>query len=199
MEGERRARVRELARDEKWDEAKELLDKSPEDQRDVEWVALAAEIEAGLGEIDRALQLYQRVLDERPRHPAALYNRALVLADAERYEDAVSDIEDLVEVEGETEDALALLAECYLGAEFLVPAWLCAKRWESIAEDAAGRWSARALEARALDEMGRREDARATVDEALAASSEPCAERDELVELRRSLEGDDEEDEDSDD
>ncbi|MFO0557128.1 MAG: hypothetical protein U0269_03860 [Polyangiales bacterium] len=190
MEGERRARVRELAQDEKWDEAKVLLEQSPADQRDVEWVALAAEIEAGLGATERALQLYQRVLDERPRHPAALYNRALVLADAEQYEEAVSDLEDLVEVEGESEDTLALLAECYLGAEFLVPAWLCAKRWESIADDASGRWSARALEARALDAMGRREDARAAADEALAASSEPCAERDELVSLRAELEGD---------
>ena len=122
MEGERRARVRELAQDEKWDEAKVLLEQSPADQRDVEWVALAAEIDAGLGATERALQLYQRVLDERPRHPAALYNRALVLADAGQYEEAVSDLEDLVEVEGESEDTLALLAECYLGAEFLVPA-----------------------------------------------------------------------------
>ncbi len=187
MEGERRATVRELTEQERWDEAKLLLDQSPAEQRDVEWVALCAEIEAGLGNIDAALEQYQRVLDERPRHPAALYNRALVYADAERFEDAVSDLEDLVEVEGENEDTLALLAECYLGAEFLVPAWLCAKRWEAIADDAAGRWSARMLEARALHEMGRADDARATLDEALAASSEPCAERDELVALRDSL------------
>jgi tetratricopeptide (TPR) repeat protein len=187
MEGERRAKVRELAQSESWEMAKLVLEQSPVEQRDVEWVAVAAEIEAGLGFTERAIELYQRVLDERPRHPAALYNRALVFADAERFEDAVSDLEDLVEVEGETEDALALLAECYLGAEFLVPAWLCAKRWETIAEDAEGRWSARLLEARALDEMGRTQEARAVLDAALAASSEPCAERDEAVALRASF------------
>jgi tetratricopeptide (TPR) repeat protein len=187
MDGERRARVRQLAQEERWDEAKALLEQIPPDQRDVEWVALAAEVEAGLGATERALALYQRVLDERPRHPAALYNRALVFADAERYEEAVADLEDLFEVEGESEDTLALLAECYLGAQFFVPAWLCAKRWESIAHDASSRWSARVLEVRALDAMGRRQDARAVADEALAAWREPCPERDELLSLRAAL------------
>lgn len=187
MEGDRRAKVRELAQEESWEAAKSLLEQTPNDQRDVEWTALAAEIEAGLGETDRAIELYQRVLETRPRHPAALYNRALVFVDAERYEDAVSDLEDLVEVEGETVDTLALLAEAYLGAEFLVPAWLCARRWAEIAEDEAGEWSAITLEARALAEMGRISAAQTVIDEALADLSEPSPERDEALAFRASL------------
>jgi tetratricopeptide (TPR) repeat protein len=187
MEGERRTRVRALAAEERWIEAKELLESSAEADRDIEGIALAAEIEAGLGEHDRALELYTRVLDERPRHPAALYNRALVLIETRGFEAAVSDLEELVEVEGEHEDTLSVLAEAYLGAQFLVPAWLCARRWESIAEDGGDRWSARILAARALAEMGRREEASTLLDEAIQLSSEPGEERSEAIAYRDEL------------
>jgi tetratricopeptide (TPR) repeat protein len=179
--------VRELAQQERWEDAKTLLDATSNEQRDLEWFALAAEVEAGLGRAERALELYQRVLDERPRHPAALYNRALVLIDVERFEDAVADLEELIEVEGESEDALSVLTEAYLAAEFLVPAWLCAKRWETIAEEQGARWSARILAAKALEAMGRRDEARASLDEALSLSSEPCEERDEALALRDAM------------
>jgi tetratricopeptide (TPR) repeat protein len=187
MDNERRAKVRELLLEEKWDTARAVLERADEASRDVEWLALMAEVEAGEGESERALELYQRVLDERPRNPAALYNRALVLVDLERYEDAVSDLEDLIEVEGQHEDALALLAESYLGAEFLVPAWLCAARWEAIAEDDPTRWSARSLLARALDALGRRDDALAALDDALSRWLTPCDERAEAEELRGEI------------
>ncbi|MBL8681193.1 MAG: tetratricopeptide repeat protein [Myxococcales bacterium] len=187
MEGDRRTRVRALAAEEQWTEAKELLETSPDAERDIEWVALAAEIEAGLGQHERALELYQRVLDERPRHPAALYNRALVLVDIGQFEEAVSDLEELVEVEGELEDTLAVLAEAYLGAEFYVPAWLCARRWEALAEENGARWSARTIAARALDAMGRRDDARALLDEAILLSREACEERDAAIAYREEL------------
>jgi tetratricopeptide (TPR) repeat protein len=187
MDAERRAKVRELLEAENWSVARAVLDHAVAEDRDVEWLALLAEVEAGEGDSERALATYQRVLDERPRHPAALFNRALVLLELSRFDDAVSDLEDLIEVEGGSAETLAVLSEAYLGAEFYVPAWLCACRWESSAHDADERWSARVLAARALAAMGRVGDATQTLREALRAWTAPCEGREEAEALLRSL------------
>ena len=129
------------------------------------------------------------MLDERPRHPAALYNRALVLLELSRFDDAVSDLEDLVEVEGASAETLAVLSEAYLGAEFFVPAWLCATRWEACAQDPEERWSARSLAARSLVAMGRTRDAKESLREALSAWTAPSEGRDEAGALLRSVGG----------
>jgi tetratricopeptide (TPR) repeat protein len=189
MDAERRAKVRELLEAENWPVARAVLDHASQDDRDVEWLALLAEVEAGEGHSERALSAYQRVLDERPRHPAALYNRALVLLELQRFDDAVSDLEDLVEVEGPSIETLALLAEAYLGAEFFVPAWLCAQRWEACATEADDRWDARIVVARSLAAMGRVSDARDSLREALSDTSMDGEGRQEAAVLLRSLEG----------
>ncbi len=187
MNAESKNEVLTLLRHEEWASAQLSLDRCAESERDVEWIAFCAEAKAGLGELEQAVELYDRVLDERPRHPAALYNRALVLAELERHDDAVADLEDLVEIEGGDFAVLELLADEYLSAEFFVPAWLCAERLETIAESDADRWSARILVARTLAALGRSDEASDRLRAALSLWKADSVERAEAQELLRSL------------
>ena len=183
MNAESKNEVLTLLRNEEWGTARIVLDRCQDSERDVEWLAFSAESDSGLGHLDSAVSLYGRVLEERPRHPAALYNRALVLSELERHDDAVADLEDLVEVEGGDFAVLEMLADEYLAAEFLVPAWLCAERLESMAEDDSDRWSARILVARALDMMGRTDEAVDRLQNALGLWKAAAPERAEAQEL----------------
>lgn len=187
MNAESKNEVLTLLRNEEWGTARLVLDRCADHERDVEWFAFSAEAEAGLGHLDTAVSLYDRVLEERPRHPAALYNRALVLSELQRHDDAVADLEDLVEVEGADFAVLEMLADEYLSAEFLVPAWLCAERLEQMADEDSDRWSARMMVARALDAMGRSDDAIDRLQNALSLWKNNGPERAEAEQLLQSL------------
>ncbi|MDP3279273.1 MAG: tetratricopeptide repeat protein [Deltaproteobacteria bacterium] len=185
MDDERRAKTRQWIEDEQWATARVLLEEALPSERDLDWSALMAEVEAGQGDTEGAIARYDSILQERPRNAAVLYNRALVLMDCERFEDAVSDLEDLVEVEGASLDTLSLLGEAYLSAQFLVPAWLCADKVAGLAEDDSSRWTARTLSVRAINAMGRPREASAALSVALERWTDPCDERDEALALQK--------------
>ncbi|MEI8256637.1 MAG: tetratricopeptide repeat protein, partial [Deltaproteobacteria bacterium] len=94
-----RARIRPLIKAEKWTEARAAMANIVAAPEDIEWLAMRAEVEAGEGKLEAALELYERVLEVEPDHRGALYNSSVVLSDLGRHEDAMTALEGLVEVE----------------------------------------------------------------------------------------------------
>src|SRR5690606_15542503 len=91
---------------EKYSEARAYLDRIGHSGEDVEWLALAADVESGRGDLDAAARLYDEILKLRPSHRAALYNYSVILSDMDRHDEAMVQLETLVEVEGESAEVL---------------------------------------------------------------------------------------------
>jgi predicted Zn-dependent protease len=181
------ARLQSLIKTEKWPEARALLvtiDGAPDD---VEWLSLRAEVEAGEGKLEAALELYERILEIKPEHRGALYNSSVVLSDLDRHDDAMTALEGLIEVEGETAAVLNDLAFEYMEAGHNVPGYLSAMRADALASGEMDRCTARLNAATALSNMGRRTEARERIDAMLRDCTDACGEREAAIELRQNL------------
>ncbi len=187
MNPQDRDRIQALIKAEKWPEARALLvtlDGAPDD---VEWLAVRAEIEAGEGKLAAALELYERILEIKPDHRGALYNSSVVQSDLGRHEDAMTALEALIEVEGESAPVLNDLAFEYMEAGHDVPGYLAAMRAETLATGEPDRCPARLNAATALSNMGRRGEARERLDIMLKDCTDACGERESAIELRHNL------------
>jgi tetratricopeptide (TPR) repeat protein len=187
MDPQHRTQLRALIDAEKWAEARALLDSIKPPTEEFEWLAVRAEVEAGMGQLEQAATLYERALQLRPESPSALYNSSLVLSDLGRHEDAMAALEAVIEIEGESAAVCNDLSYEYLEAGHHVPAWLAAARAEQLANDEPQRCLARLNGATALANMGRRADARARLDVMLQECTNACGERESALELRQSL------------
>lgn len=186
MNAQDRARVRSLIDAGAWTDARKVL-QDLELPHDVEWLALSAEVEAGVGNLHRAAELWDKVLELRPDNPAALYNASIVLSDLDRHDEAITALEALIEIEGESASVLNDLSYEYLEAEHYVPAYLAAVRADQLASDETQRCLARLNAATALANMGRRSEALARIDSMLRECTGACGEQQAAQELKQSL------------
>ncbi len=187
MTPEIRERLQSLIKAEKWPEARAALVTIDAPMDDVDWLALRAEVESGEGKLEAALDLYERILETKPEHRSALYNSSVVLSDLGRHEDAMTALEALIEVEGESAAVLNDLAFEYMEAGHDVPGYLSALRAETLATEEIGRCSARLNAATALSNMGRRTEARERIDAMLKDCTDACGEREAAIDLRHNL------------
>ncbi len=182
-----RATIKPLIKAEKWTEARAAMANVVAAPDDIEWLALRAEVEAGEGKLEAALELYERVLEVEPDHRGALYNSSVVLSDLGRHEEAMTALEGLVEVEGESASVLNDLSFEYMEAGHDVPGYLAALRAETLATDELTRCPARLNAATALANMGRRGESRARIDLMLKECTDACGEREAGIALRHGL------------
>ncbi len=114
------------------------------------WVTEGARL-AGLSQVERALQCFDRALAIDPRHAAALFNRALLLARAGREAAALETVERLIAVAPNDDEARRLrfrLLERRTPESPLPPGRPGQSLLEMVAEGgAAGAWVARATAA----------------------------------------------------
>src|SRR5690348_320245 len=188
MTPEQRTELKVLVNAEAWSEARGLLEKCKPAETDLEWAAAMAEVEAGLGNLEAAATMYERILDADPDHVGALYNASVVFSDLGRHEDAMMSLETLVEVEGESPSVLNDLAFEYMECGHNVPGLLAATRAEQLATAEGDRCLARLNAATALANMGRRGDSRTRIEAMLRDCTGACGERESAEELRQSLE-----------
>jgi tetratricopeptide (TPR) repeat protein len=187
MTPEQRTELKVLLGAEAWKEARGLLEKCKPTEPDVEWLAALAEVETGAGNLAAAATLYEQVLELAPDRGAALYNSSLVLSDLGRHEDAMTSLEALIEIEGETAAVLNDLAFEYMECGHNVPGYLAACRAEHLAAGEDDRCMARLNAATALANMGRRTESRARLDVMLRDCTGACGEREAAQELRQGL------------
>lgn len=95
--------VSEKAGQEKFQQAEPILSKALEDHsEDADLLFSVANMRLFLEQVDEADKLYQRVLELRPRHLAALNNRATLLSEMpQRSEEALELIDRAIELAGE--------------------------------------------------------------------------------------------------
>jgi tetratricopeptide (TPR) repeat protein len=187
MDPQDRTKIRSLVEAERWTEALALLEQLEGRTDDAEWLALRAEVEAGLGHLEQAAALYEQALEIRPDSTSILYNSSIVLSDLQRHDDAMTALEAVIEIEGESALVCNDLSFEYLEAGHNVPAYFAALRAEQLASDEAHRCGARLNAATALANMGRRTEARARIDQMLRECTDACGERTAVLELRQSL------------
>jgi predicted Zn-dependent protease len=187
MTPEQRTEVKVLVGAEAWNEARGLLEKCKTDEPDTDWLAAMAEVEAGAGEMEKAAALYEQVLERAPDHVGALYNSSVVFSDLGRHDDAMTSLEALIEVEGESASVLNDLSFEYMESGHNVAGLLAAARAEQLAGGEADRCLARLNAATALANMGRRTESRTRLDAMLHECTGACGEREAAQELRHSL------------
>ena len=187
MSPQDRAQLQSLIKAEKWPEARAAMSGIDAAPDDLEWLSLRAEVESGEGKLEAALELYERILEVKPEHRGALYNSSVVQSDLGRHEEAMTSLEALIEVEGETPAVLNDLAFEYMEAGHDVPGYLSALRAETLSTAEPDRCAARLNAATALSNMGRRSEARERIDVMLKDCTDACGEREAAIELRHNL------------